>query len=171
MSDLHAACSRADVEKVFELLRGGAKTSCVNVRMETPLHVACALSRDRTEEKMEIVKQLLLHDAPLKEENERGRTPLMLACETASADVATALKENGAGPRARYPGNGSRLYEAVLSRACSGQLDIMRLLLEAGADPNVADTESGETPLMRAAWIARRHLENNSRAARTASGA
>ncbi|XP_014676382.1 PREDICTED: putative ankyrin repeat protein RF_0381, partial [Priapulus caudatus] len=157
MSDLHAACSLGDVEKVLELLRGEAKTSCVNVRMETPLHVVCALSRDRTEKKMEIVKQLLLHDAPLQEEDERGRTPLMLACETASVDVAAALLDNGSDLRAHYRGDGTMLHAAVaggnarvLSPACSGQLDIMRLLLEAGADPNVAETKSGVTPLMRA---------------------
>ncbi|XP_014671481.1 PREDICTED: ankyrin-1-like [Priapulus caudatus] len=157
MSDLHAACSRGNVEKVLELLRGGAKTSCVNVRMETPLHVACALSRDRAEEKMEIVKQLLLHDAPLQEEDERGRTPFMLAYETASADVAAALQDNGADLRACYHGDGTMLHpavaggnERVLSPACSGHLDIVRLLLEAGANPNVADTESGATPLMKA---------------------
>ncbi|XP_014678855.1 PREDICTED: putative ankyrin repeat protein RBE_0220 [Priapulus caudatus] len=155
MSDLHAACLRGDVENVLELLRGEAKTSRVNVRMETPLHVACALSPDRTEEKMEIVKQLLLHDAPLQEEDERGRTPLMLACETASADVAAALLDNGADLRARYRSDGTMLHAAVaggnarvLSPACSGQLVIIRLLLEAGADPNVAETKSGVTPLM-----------------------
>ncbi|XP_014676381.1 PREDICTED: ankyrin-1-like [Priapulus caudatus] len=151
MSDLHAACSRGDVEKVLELLRGGTKTSCVNVRMETPLHVACALSRGRTEEKMEIVKQLLLHDAPLQEEDARGQTPLMLACETASVDVVVVLLDNGANVRKRYRDGRTMLHAAV----AGGNARVLDLLLARDSiDINARDS-IGSTPLMPTACYSR----------------
>ncbi|XP_014676775.1 PREDICTED: ankyrin repeat domain-containing protein 50-like [Priapulus caudatus] len=58
------------------------------------------------------------------------------------------LLSHGADANAADSQGQTSLHHAV----CSGRLDTMRLLMEADADPNVAEMKSGETPLMIAPW-------------------
>ena len=74
-----------------------------------------------------------------------GLSPLFLAAENGSADVAARLLAAGADAAAALPAEG----ETVLMRAAhSGSADIAQRLLEAGARVNARTTKSGQSALM-----------------------
>ena len=87
-----------------------------------------------------------------------GQSPLHNACRCNALAAAKALLEYGANPNLRYNcdsiSGGLETNRTVLMYAGSAQ--IVRLLLEHGADPNAAD-DAGYTPLMQAGK--RRDLE------------
>ncbi|XP_014672257.1 PREDICTED: ankyrin-3-like [Priapulus caudatus] len=101
-------------------------------------------------------------------ETQTGKTPLMSAVREGEEAVVRMLLSHGANVNAADQQGRTSLYHAACSgqldivrllleagtslhmAAYSGRLDIVRLLLEAGADPNVAEAKSGVTPLMRA---------------------
>ncbi|XP_014672394.1 PREDICTED: putative ankyrin repeat protein RF_0381 [Priapulus caudatus] len=76
----------------------------------------------------------------------RGETPLMMVVRESEEAVVQMLLSHGADANAADSYGQTSLFHA----AYSGQLNIMHLLLEAAAKPNVADTESGKTLLMKA---------------------
>ena len=67
--------------------------------------------------------------------------------------MARVLLDGGADPRARL-GTGESV---LMTAARTGNVEIVRLLLAAGADPNVAEAYRGQTALMWA--VAERHYE------------
>ncbi|XP_014677172.1 PREDICTED: putative ankyrin repeat protein RF_0381 [Priapulus caudatus] len=73
-----------------------------------------------------------------------GATPLMMAVSKGEEAMVQMLLSHGTDANAADWQAHTSLHHA----ACVGRLDIVRLLLEAGADPNVDDAESGVTPLM-----------------------
>lgn len=73
-------------------------------------------------------------------------TPLFRAIEKGDADKVKDLLEQGADP---HEVHGEDEDSALLIAAIEGKVTIARLLLEAGADPNLGDA-CGYTPLMGA---------------------
>ena len=78
--------------------------------------------------------------------NDKGWTPLHLAADGGSVEVASALLDAGAPPSAR---NGSGLTPLHIA-ALMGRVDVARLLLARGADP-VASDGGGKAPAEYAA--------------------
>jgi ankyrin repeat protein len=154
---LMVAAASGHKEMVELLLQGGAnltpKPDIAATRLETTLGAACANSR------LEVVKLLLARGADPNLCDRSGRSALFRACASKGARLAmaTLLLEKGAkpnlagkGPTVRDP-NGS--YESItpLSLAVNaGDLDLIKLLLEKGTDPNFDSGNPLQLPLCHA---------------------
>lgn len=91
----------------------------------TPLMYGCAGGHE------EVVKFLLEHGANVEDHNENGHTPLMEAASAGHVGLAKILLEHGAGINT----HSNEFKESALTLACyKGHLDMVRFLLEAGAD-------------------------------------
>lgn len=138
-ADAPAALARS-VAVATELLRRGAPTagSCA-------LRFACQAGAH------ELVALLLEHGADVNEAGEHdGVTALMVAAEHAVPATITLLLAAGANPHASSDDCGwSPLHYACADTTQAGNLDVVRALLEGGADSNAASF-TGSTPL----WIA-----------------
>ncbi|MFO1487931.1 MAG: ankyrin repeat domain-containing protein [Verrucomicrobiota bacterium] len=97
----------------------------------------------------------------------RDVTPLMLAANAASADCVRLLLKAGADVAARTTsesggaGDQTALHFALLAgKAEKPHLDVVKLLLEAGANPDAA-SNNGTTPLVEAVRIGSKPLVNS----------
>ena len=81
-------------------------------------------------------------------------TPLAAACMTGRLDIVRLLLDYGANPNALSPRKRTPLFYATSTRQERDRLDIIRRLLEAGADVDECYAESGfNTPLMNAVTL------------------
>lgn len=117
------------------LLRYGADISWRNGMGRSPIHVAA--EEDITGL---VVRQLIRHGADVDCKRRDGSAALH-GCTVAAA---VALIENGANIHVRDSTGGTPLHSTTF------RLDIQRILLDAGANPNCKDHE-GESVLVRAA--------------------
>jgi len=142
---LHRAAFPGHANIVAPLVAAGADPnlpgrSLSDTDGDTPLHIAAAQGR------LEMVKALL--DAGARELGDSaGWTPLHRAALGGKADVAAYLVARSFNVRAK---DGWTPLHAAAGAVYDGSWDILRLLLERGADPNARCAE-GWTPLHAAA--------------------
>ncbi|KAI8521456.1 Ankyrin repeat and KH domain-containing protein 1, partial [Branchiostoma belcheri] len=106
----------------------------------TALTYACAGGYE------DVVRILLEAGARIEDHNENGHTPLMEASSAGHVGVARLLLERGAGINT----HSNEFKESALTLACyKGHLDMVRFLLEAGADQE-HKTDEMHTALMEA---------------------
>ena len=99
---------------------------------------------------LEILASILTHGADLTSTNGYGGTALIPACERGFVAVARLLIEAGTDlDHVNRLGWTALLEAIVLSDGGPAHQQIVRMLLEAGADPGLADGE-GVTPLAHA---------------------
>lgn len=92
---------------------------------QTALHIACK------EGKMDIVRELLSHNADFTLYTEKGNSAIHLACFYGHLDIVQQLLEKGCDINLPSKDSGfPPLYPAILEMHC----DIVKLLLEQGAD-------------------------------------
>nr|XP_023679804.1 ankyrin repeat domain-containing protein 34B [Paramormyrops kingsleyae] len=104
--------------------------------------------------RLRLTRLLLEGGAYINESNERGETPLMIACKTKHADQQSVSKpkmikyllENGADPNIQDKLGKTALMHACLERA---GVEVVSLLLASGADPSLED-HSGSSALVHA---------------------
>lgn len=106
---------------------------------------------------LEVVNGFVSEGADVDEKDDEGRTPLALAVLNDRVDVAQALLEAGASTDIplSHDARGTPLHAAI--RKCRGGKDgveMVRVLLEGGANPNAIDPESSEAPLFAAIRMA-----------------
>ncbi|XP_046405893.1 uncharacterized protein LOC124170897 isoform X3 [Ischnura elegans] len=137
---LMEASSAGHVEVVRLLINHGADVNAQSSSGNTPLMYACAGGHE------EVVRVLLSANAKVEDHNENGHTPLMEAASAGHVGVAKILLEHGAGINT----HSNEFKESALTLACyKGHLDMVRFLLEAGADQE-HKTDEMHTALMEA---------------------
>ncbi|CAM4622586.1 unnamed protein product [Lepidochelys kempii] len=167
ISALHQACIDENLEVVQFLVENGANVNQADNEGWTPLHVAASCGYK------EIAQYLLAHGAQVAAVNSDGEIPLDIAEDDGmeallreeiakrGVDVAAAKREEeelmlqdtrqwlnaGRIDDTRHPKTGA---SALHVAAAKGYIEVMRLLLQAGYDPNVRDKD-GWTPLHAAA--------------------
>ncbi|XP_067295091.1 ankyrin repeat domain 34Bb [Pseudorasbora parva] len=104
--------------------------------------------------RLRLTRLLLEGGAYINESNERGETPLMVACKSHHADAQSVPKpkiiryllENGADPNIQDKSGKTALMHACIERA--GE-EVLSLLLSSGADPSLED-HNGSSALVYA---------------------
>jgi ankyrin repeat protein len=131
---LHNAAKIGFKELVQQLIKDGANVAIRDSYKRTPLHYAT------TKE----VAALLMLD--INAIDQSGNTPLHLAVDRGSQDIAELLIANGARVNVRNENGQTPLYRAI----AIGHNEIAALLINNGTDVNNIDG-SGTTPLHKAA--------------------
>ena len=149
---LYTAIEKGDVEMVRLLVEAGADVNAAEgFGGDTPLHEAVEQGD------AEIVKILVAAGADVNAEGYFDRTPLSLAAEEGATEIMQILL--GSGPDADTPADGedkeaastpSIGSEALYTAIEKGDVEMVRLLVEAGADVNASEGFGGDTPLHEA---------------------
>ncbi len=151
-TSLHLAAAALRLAVATLLLRAGADPNAENRRGATPLHYACD-PRPRSdvrwsrEVQTTMIGLLVDHGADIDRADRGGATPLHRAVRARSPGAVRQLLARGAHPHCRLGKRGSSpLHLAVQSTGAGStagsldqQLEIIRLLLQSGADPTVRD--------------------------------
>ncbi|MFN7138109.1 MAG: ankyrin repeat domain-containing protein [Limisphaerales bacterium] len=169
---LHVASENGFRTIVETLLKNGADPNATTQRDETPLYLAAARGQ------REIVELLIKHKADVNAKSKHGETPLHRAV-TRDLDTAKLLINKGADVNAVNVNKWSPLWQVLESgggqktvrlllengadaqhsingytllhhAAFKGRVEIIPLLVEAGADPNAPPEGEIPTPLMTA---------------------
>ncbi|XP_034251058.1 ankyrin repeat domain-containing protein 17 isoform X2 [Thrips palmi] len=137
---LMEAASAGHVDIVKLLINHGADVNAQSSSGNTPLMYGCAGGYS------EVVKVMLEAGANVEDHNENGHTPLMEAASAGKVAVAKVLLDHGAGINT----HSNEFKESALTLACyKGHLDMVRFLLEEGADQE-HKTDEMHTALMEA---------------------
>ena len=170
---LMRACRYGDTEEVKVLLRSKEIRSllillCCTLLVNCTPPVIKKVSKGSPEELLQQIEPG--KNVDLEERNCSGFTPLMIAvrggktlidfdCQKPDQEMVEKVKiliEAGANIEAR----GTRMGWSVLNWAiCGGNVEVVKLLLEKGADPN-GRIWSGKTPLMIAAFYTGRWVKD-----------
>lgn len=161
VTPLHEASLVADVPMMEALLKAGATPDSGYGAGETPLMIAARTGN------VNAVKLLVEHQAAINGAEEfRGQTPLMFAAAENHADVVKFLIDHGAEVNAhsakfnfgdvKMAGGGAFMdrpeggLTPLFFAARQGAIETANVLLAAGADMNISETQYGFTPLMTA---------------------
>jgi ankyrin repeat protein len=143
---LHRSATAACYELVESLLQLSADPNKANAVGETALHLAVSTATGNKSDVMKVVNILLKHGADPNIASKSGETPLYRAAKSGHLMVVKLLilaKIN------ETTLNGCATKKCPLTVACEyGHEEIVRELLERGADPNVLTTDdyvSGRT--------------------------
>ena len=137
---------RGDVAAVRALIQKKADVNAAQDDGATALH--WAVYRDNVE-----VVDILLRAGAKSAPNREGMTPLAMAALYGSAQIVDRLLKSGGDAKALGPNGESMLMFA----ARNGNPDVIRLLVEAGANVNAREPLRGTTALMWA--VEQRHPE------------
>ncbi|MDE0165211.1 MAG: ankyrin repeat domain-containing protein [Bryobacterales bacterium] len=145
---LHRAAHMNYPDIAARLIEAGADPDPRNANGKTPLLIASHHPSAKTVE--------LLLDAganPDARENDLKATPLHQAATYGALDAADRLLEAGADPDARDGDGETPLHRAVGSSWTTSCTDMVKHLVEGGADPVLAESRHGRTPLNLAAEL------------------
>jgi hypothetical protein len=151
---LSYAAEKGHDEIVAELLNSGANIEAKDkhiggeIGKQTPLHYACENGH------LKVVCQLLEKGAKVNAKDSTGGTPLMNAAKSGNPEIVRLLINKGALVNDRTKSNG---WSALIASVPlfievpkhSKPIEVMSVLLEHGADPNL-DLGQTSTPLMSA---------------------
>lgn len=137
---LHAACKSGTVGTVRGLLNRGADPNLLDEQGEVPLRDARSPA---------IIRELFRHGADPLAYNSDKSHPLHYNAVRGRARNLRALLAGGVPANLPEIGDGYALYHAIDLR----RNNCVKVLLEAGADPNLVSATRSQTPLMVACWL------------------
>ena len=165
---LMIACVQGNDDAINVLLKAGADPNIAGADVDTCLH--SAVSGDCSKR---IIQAIISHGADVNATNKNNRTALMIACVNQKEDVTNVLLNAGADPNitdanvdtclhhAALGYCSKEVFQAIISHgtdvnatnknnstalmiACvQGNEDAINVLLNAGADPTIADADVG----------------------------
>lgn len=97
--------------------------------------------------KLDVVSSVVARGGYVNHANVHGHTPLMRAAARGNIYVVNLLLDKGADLKASTKGKWPVLMSAAIGRDHKAAVEIAKLLMEKGVDPNVADDQN-HTPLM-----------------------
>jgi len=124
---LHWAVYNNDLPLVKALIAEGADVNAVNRYGSTPMSEAATVGD------YDVVKALLDAGADVDSPNEHNQTTLMIVVRSDNVETAKLLIERGADVNAVEDWQGQN---AVIFAAAQSQPEMLKLLLDAGADPD-----------------------------------
>ncbi len=127
---LHAAAKMGHAGVVKLLLAAGENPNAATTDGSTPLHEAAAYGHPEVIKVLEGARVNV--DAPLIRGPQHGITPLHLAAHSGKVQAVIALLAAGANINAQSVDG----ITALLGGSFNGQDEVVRILLDAGADPN-----------------------------------
>ena len=169
VTSLMIACQRGDVNTITKLLRAGADPDIISSGGMKFVHFADA-EKSSIEAHKSMKSQAIYHGVDVNAENLDCTTALMIACQNGDGVVIKILLDAGADPNINSIKGNKSLHAAVLGGcseeafkkiidhgadvnstnnesvtalmvACKkGNMDAMYVLLNAGADPHIADS-------------------------------
>ena len=145
---IQLAAREGNVEVVKELLERGVNVTLKGRERSTAL--LSVLSEDDhvipQQSKIDIVKLLLEHGAPVDVQDDKKNTPLKCAIKSRSAEIVKLLidKINDLALVYQLDKGEYLLEEDVLSSP-----DVLKLFLDAGANPNISHSIQEYTPLLK----------------------
>src|SRR5262245_21477209 len=119
-----------------------------NYEGNTVLHTAIKYGQ------LDAIKYLVSRQPDFERHDKDGRSPLMLAMEKDKPAFALALIAGGAPPNTHDRNYFYPLHKAAMA----GEMDIVKALVEAGADVNVRTRDTEDTPLHMAISNGRRGI-------------
>jgi ankyrin repeat protein len=152
---LHMAIENNSVAIIKLLLTHGANPNILSAGLagETPLAEVLLSHTLNKFQKYKLLKILLDSGADVNRASAFGDTALYYAAYTGNITCVKLLLERGANPNARGFCEKPMLGLVIESAYPLADCEIIKLLLEHGADVNSIDLQ-GITPLMHAAWRA-----------------
>ena len=165
---LMLACGKGNTDDINVLVNAGADTNISNVEGNTWLHHAAHGVCSK-----EVLQAIICHGTDVNATNKCNQTSLMLACKDGGKDFVNVLLDAGADPNIADANSETSLhyaagndccievYQEIISHgvdvnataknnvsalmlACEkGNKYAINVLLNAGADPNIADANSG----------------------------
>lgn len=146
---LHEAAARGKVSVIRQILAQDKNS----IRMtddsgRTPVYTAAALGQ------LDATRALIDAGSNVNVSDESGTTSLQLAVDHGSTSVARLLLARGADPDA---GKCRRLSPPLLLVSMRDDLEIAKLLLHCGANPDIVD-DDGNTALHKAAEFGKRDM-------------
>lgn len=146
---LHEAVNGGFVRVAEMLVEYGSEVDAGDNDGRTSLHLACEKGH------LDLVRLLVHRGANIEAKSHEGRTAFRVACLHAHRDVAKYLADRGACVDTCDADGHTTLVSCLLlastAETKATSVDIVRFLLERGADPNARDSEASQTCLHVAA--------------------
>ena len=159
-SEIIAAAGNGEVHRLRKFCIEGFKGKGVqpinqwNVQGHTPLMAACLRGE------LEAVRFCLENGAPVNVQDMCKMTALMIACCESRLEIVKALLEHKDEKIQLELGdlNGRTALHYAVARGSPTSIEIVKLLLKAGADVNTQKERRGETPLILLAKAGHRSM-------------
>lgn len=152
---LHSAIAENHKEVAELLIKHGANVNALNMSKRTPLHF---LARDVKDKKL--AELMIAKGADVAAQDKNGETPYDFAIGSGNREIAEILQKHGAKASGKSPAtpSSSELKKALDSgipassllglAAQLGNLEMVELLLEKGAEVNTTKGEGGILPIL-----------------------